>query len=67
MSLRQRLNDELKQAMKAGEKLKVDPVALERTRESIKMLDDLYKNAVVLITKTYVEQQADTPAEFLEG
>jgi hypothetical protein len=46
----------------AGDKIKVDPAALERTRESVKMLDDLYKNAVVAITKTYVEQQADTPA-----
>src|ERR1039457_4644421 len=47
---------------KAGAKIKVDPAALERTRDSVKMLDDLYKNAVVIITKTYVEQQADTPA-----
>jgi hypothetical protein len=47
---------------KAGDKSKVDPAALERTRASIKMLDDLYKNAVVIITKAYVEQQADTPA-----
>lgn len=47
---------------KAGDKIKVDPTALERARETIKMLDDLYKNAVVAITKTYVEQQADTPA-----
>jgi len=46
----------------AGDKTKVDPAALERTRESVKMIDDLYKNAVVAITKTYVEQQADTPA-----
>jgi hypothetical protein len=47
---------------KPADKIKVDPAALERTRESVKMLDDLYKNAVVIITKTYVEQQADTPA-----
>jgi len=47
---------------KAGDKIKVDPAALERTRESVQMLDDLYKNAVVAISKTYVEQQADTPA-----
>jgi hypothetical protein len=41
---------------------KVDPAALERTREQIKMLDDLYKNAVVAITNTYTEKQGDTPA-----
>jgi hypothetical protein len=45
-----------------SDKTEVDPAALERTRESIKMLDDLYKNAVVIITKTYTEKQADTPA-----
>lgn len=47
---------------KAAGKIKVDAAALERTRESVKMLDDLYKNAVVIVTKTYVEKQADTPA-----
>jgi len=39
-----------------------DPAALERARESVKMLDDLYKTAVVSITNRYVEQQSDTPA-----
>ena len=34
-----------------------DP-ALERTREQVKMLDDLYKNAVVSITKRYVGAQS---------
>lgn len=47
---------------KEKEKAKVDPAALERTRETVKMLDDLYKNAVISITKAYVEQQSDTPA-----
>ncbi len=46
----------------AQEKKGPDAAALERTRESIKMLDDLYKNAVVSITSKYVEQQSDTPA-----
>jgi hypothetical protein len=41
---------------------KVDPAALERTREQVKMLDDVYKNAVVAITNVYVDKQADTPA-----
>src|SRR4051812_19922627 len=39
-----------------------DPAAVERAREQVKMLDDLYKTAVVGITATYVNQQADTPA-----
>jgi Protein of unknown function (DUF3365) len=36
--------------------------ALERTREQVKMLDDLYKNAVVSITKRYVSAQDGQPA-----
>jgi hypothetical protein len=36
--------------------------AVERAREQVKMLDDLYKNAVVSITKTYVDNQQDRPA-----
>jgi hypothetical protein len=39
-----------------------DAKALERTRESVKMLDDLYKTTVVTITSKYVEKQADVPA-----
>jgi hypothetical protein len=54
----------------AGPRPKVDaaedkgpnPAAVERARQQVKMLDDLYKTAVVGITQTYVEQQADTPA-----
>ena len=38
-----------------------DP-ALERTRDQVKMLDDLYKNAVVSITKRYVNEQGEQPA-----
>jgi hypothetical protein len=38
-----------------------DP-AVERAREQVKMLDDLYKNAVISITKTYVAKQDDRPA-----
>ena len=38
-----------------------DP-ALERAREQVQMLDDLYKSAVVSITKTYVSKQDDRPA-----
>ena len=46
----------------AKEPAKPDAAAVERAREEVKKLDDLYKTAVVGITKTYVEQQADTPA-----
>ncbi len=45
-----------------GTKKEVDQAAVERAREQVKMLDDLYKTAVVGITETYVEKQADTPA-----
>ncbi len=38
-----------------------DP-AVERTREQVKMLDDLYKNAVVSITTRYVGSQDEQPA-----
>ena len=46
---------------KSEAKAAADP-ALERTREQVKMLDDLYKNAVVSITKRYVTGQTDQPA-----
>lgn len=46
----------------AGDKKGPDKVALERTREQVKMLDDLYKTAVVSITNNYTEGQASTPA-----
>jgi hypothetical protein len=42
-------------------KAEADP-AVERTREQVKMLDDLYKNAVVSITKRYVGEQEREPA-----
>jgi hypothetical protein len=38
-----------------------DP-ALERTRKQVRMLDDLYKSAIVLITDKYVHSDADLPA-----
>ncbi len=38
------------------------PAAVERTRETVRMLDDIYKSAVVHITKTYVKAQERTPA-----
>ena len=39
-----------------------DKAAIDRTREQVKMLDDLYKTAVVKITKVYVGQQGEVPA-----
>jgi hypothetical protein len=39
-----------------------DPAAVERTRETVRMIDDLYKGAVVYITATYVRAQETTPA-----
>jgi hypothetical protein len=40
----------------------VDPAALERTRDTLKMLDDMHKAYVVHITATYVRAQESTPA-----
>ncbi len=41
---------------------KPDAAAVERTRDSIRMLDDVYKTAVVLITDKYVHSEDDFPA-----
>jgi hypothetical protein len=38
-----------------------DP-ALQRTRREVRMLDDVYKTAIVLITKHYVEENSDLAA-----
>jgi len=40
---------------------KADP-ALERTRKTVRMLDDIYKTAIVLITDKYVQSDHDLPA-----
>lgn len=36
--------------------------ALERTRKQVRMLDDLYKTSIVLITQNYVTEKSDVPA-----
>ena len=36
--------------------------ALDRTRKTVQMLDDVYKTAVVLITDKYVQDENDFPA-----
>lgn len=40
----------------------VDQAALERTRKQVRMLDDIYKTAIVLITEHYVEEDSDLAA-----
>lgn len=37
-------------------------VAVARTRKSVRMLDDIYKTAIVLITDKYVNSKDDFPA-----
>ena len=44
-----------------AEKKKPDP-AVEEARKDVKMLDDVYKTAVVLITENYVNEDSDLPA-----
>lgn len=36
--------------------------ALERTRKQVRMLDDIYKGGIVLITTHYVTEESDMPA-----
>lgn len=38
------------------------PEAVERARKTVRMLDDVYKTAVVLITEHYVHTKKDLPA-----
>jgi hypothetical protein len=41
---------------------KPDPAAVERSRKTVRMLDDIYKSAIVLITDKYVKDKRDYPA-----
>jgi len=41
---------------------KADEAALNRTRKQVKMLDDLYKTAIVLVTENYVTEKSDLAA-----
>lgn len=45
-----------------SKKAKADPAAVERTRKTVRMLDDVYKTAVVLITEHYVKSEDTLPA-----
>ena len=49
-------------ATSADKKAKPDKSAVTRTRKTVKMLDDVYKTAVVLITTHYVKDDDDLPA-----
>lgn len=46
----------------ANEKAKPNDAAVERSRKQVRMLDDLYKTAIVLVTTHYVEEDSDLPA-----
>ena len=50
------------QSQSADQPAKVDPAAVERARKQVRMLDDLYKTAVVLITEHYVHKEDDVSA-----
>ncbi len=39
-----------------------DPKSVDRARRTVRMLDDVYKTAVVLITDKYVNKEDDFPA-----
>lgn len=48
--------------LSGGEDKAPDKAAVERTRKTVRMLDDVYKTAVVLITEHYVTEESDLPA-----
>jgi hypothetical protein len=45
-----------------SQKDRPDEAAIERARKAVKMLDDVYKTAIVVITDKYVETPKDYPA-----
>ena len=51
----------LRNPLTADDVKQSDP-ALERTRKQVRMLDDLYKTAIVLITENYVTEETDLAA-----
>ena len=50
------------QPASAAEEAQKKGRAIERTRKTVRMLDDVYKSAVVLITTHYVNDEDDLPA-----
>jgi len=51
----------LSEATERG-KAKPDEAAVKRARKTVRMLDDIYKQAIVLITDKYVKTKKDYPA-----
>lgn len=51
-----------RQSPSASAEKQPSAAAVKRTRETVKMLDDIYKQAVVLITDKYVNDEDDFPA-----
>src|SRR5262249_13227412 len=49
-------------APKEEEKAKPDAAAGKRARKTVRMLDDIYKQVIVLITDKYVKTKKDYPA-----
>lgn len=49
-------------AVSAAPKVAADPADIERARREVRLLDDIYKTAIVLVTKHYVEESSDVPA-----
>src|SRR5262245_28024895 len=46
----------------SAQEKKSEDAAVTRTRKQVQMLDDLYKNAIVLITENYVDESSDLAA-----
>lgn len=46
----------------AADPAKDSDAAVERTRKQVRMLDGIYKNAIVLVTTHYVTEKSDLPA-----
>ncbi len=46
----------------AADPAKDADAAVERTRKQVRMLDGIYKNAIVLVTTHYVTEKSDLPA-----
>lgn len=44
------------------DKSKVDPAVLAQARDTVKMLDDVYKTAIVVFTDKFVTKEGDVPA-----
>lgn len=52
----------LAQGLTSAEKPPAADAAVERTRREVRLLDDIYKTSIVLITEHYVNSDDDLPA-----